>query len=368
MIGQLVKRTKSNWDDIFFRHGVFNILAHLAPALVIHNSAQFAAADLPWMPAIVLGITKIYLIIIFLTLISRFLNAAFEIYNAYDFAKDRPIKGYIQLLKILAYFIGGMLFIATLIGESPLKLFAGLGAMAAVLMFVFKDPILGFLASIQLAANKMVKPGDWISLPQFNADGTVEDISLTSVKVQNWDKTITTIPTYELVSGAMTNWIGMEESGGRRIKRSINVDMRSVTFCSDEMLERFSKFALIRDYVVKKQKEIDDFNVANGLTADDIVSSRRQTNLGVFRKYLEAYLHSNPQIHDSMTFLVRHLQPTEKGLPIEIYVFSNDQRWANYEAIQADIFDHILAVLPQFGLSVFQNPTGEDVRMLVQNG
>lgn len=243
-----------------------------------------------------------------------------------------------------------------------MKLVTGLGAIAAILLLVFKDTILGLVASIQLSANNMLKPGDWIEMKKYNADGTVIDISLNTVKVQNWDKTITTIPTYALVSESFNNWRGMEESDGRRIKRSINIDMKSVRFCDNELLEKFERFMLIRDYVIGKQKEISEFNKKLSVADDDTFNARRQTNLGVFRKYLEGYLHNHPMINDDMTFLVRHLQPSEKGLPIEIYVFSKDQRWANYEAIQADIFDHILAVLPEFELRVFQNPSGSDIQ------
>ncbi|WP_228488500.1 mechanosensitive ion channel family protein [Prolixibacter sp. SD074] len=366
VFSRIVKRTRFEWDDILFKNRVFNVLAHIAPVLIIRWAANFAGNDIGWMAGALLGIAKIYLIIVLIAVFNRLLSSSLDIYQTYPFSKARPIKGYIQLMKLLLYFIGGIFLVSVLISKSPGRLFTGLGAMAAVLLFVFKDAILGFIASIQLAANKMVKPGDWISLPSYNADGTVEDISLTSVKVQNWDKTITTIPTYALVSGSMTNWIGMEESGGRRIKRSINIDMTTVRFADTELLEHLREFSLIREYVERKEKEIKEYNQAKQLDDRDYVSGRKQTNLGIFRKYLEAYLHNHPMVHDEMTFLIRHLQPTEKGIPVEIYVFSKDQRWANYEELQADIFDHILAVLPEFGLRVFQNPSGEDFRNLKQ--
>jgi miniconductance mechanosensitive channel len=213
----------------------------------------------------------------------------------------------------------------------------------------------------------MVNVGDWISMPDYNADGDVIDISLNTVKVQNWDKTIATIPTYALVSDAFNNWKGMEESGGRRIKRSLNIDMKSVGFLDSEQIEKFRKYHLLKDYISAKEKEITDYNKANNLDEDTVTNGRKMTNLGTFRVYLENYLHKHPKIHQDMTFLVRHLQPSEMGIPMEIYVFSNDQAWANYEAIQADIFDHILAVLPEFGLQVFQNPTGDDFNKLVRN-
>jgi miniconductance mechanosensitive channel len=236
--------------------------------------------------------------------------------------------------------------------------------LAAVLMLVFKDSILGFIAGIQLSANNMVRIGDWISMPGNNADGTIIEITLNTVKVKNWDQTISTIPIYSLVSDSFINWRGMEESGGRRIKRSISIDMKSVKFCTEKMLDKLKKIQLIIDYINDKQKEIKEFNKKHNVDESVSVNGRRLTNVGVFRKYVEEYLKQHPKIHNDMTFLVRQLQPTEKGLPVEIYVFSNDQKWANYEAIQSDIFDHILAIIPEFELKIFQNPTGDDFKKL----
>jgi miniconductance mechanosensitive channel len=296
--------------------------------------------------------------------IDAVLNALHEIYRSLPISQGRNIKGYIQVVKIVFYFIAIILIISIFSGEAPKVLLGGLGAMAAVLILVFKDTILGFVASIQLSANKMVNVGDWISMPKYNADGDVIDIGLNTVKVQNWDKTIATIPTYALVSDSFNNWRGMEESGGRRIKRSLNIDMNSVGFLSKNQIDKFRKFNLLKDYVVQKEKEITEFNKSLNLEADEVTNGRKMTNLGTFRKYLEEYLMAHPKIHTDMTFLVRYLQPTEKGMPVEIYVFSNDQAWANYEAIQSDIFDHILAILPEFELRVFQNPTGSDFQKL----
>ncbi len=243
----------------------------------------------------------------------------------------------------------------------------GLGAMAAVLMLVFKDTILGFVASIQLSANQMVNVGDWISMPKYNADGDVIDISLNTVKVQNWDKTIATIPTYALVSESFNNWRGMEESGGRRIKRSINIDMSSVTFLNASQIEKFRKYYLLKDYITQKEKEIAAYNNSLEMEEGEVTNGQKMTNLGTFRKYLEEYLQNLPEINKEMTFLVRQLQTSDKGLPLEIYVFSKEQAWAKYEGIQADIFDHVLAILPEFDLRVFQNPTGSDFQKTHQN-
>ncbi|MFA9407924.1 MAG: mechanosensitive ion channel family protein, partial [Candidatus Dadabacteria bacterium] len=250
------------------------------------------------------------------------------------------------------------------IGQSPAFFLGGLGAMAAVLMLIFKDPILGLAAGIQLSANKMVRVGDWIEMPKYGADGDVIDISLTTVKVQNWDKTIITIPTFALVSEGVKNWRGMSESGGRRIKRPIFIDMTSVKFCTLEMIEKFSKIQYLSNYVLDKKKELSDFNEQRNIDNTVLVNGRRMTNLGTFRAYLVSYLRDHPKINKNLTFLVRQLDPGPTGLPIEIYVFSSDQVWANYESIQADIFDHVLAVIPEFDLRVYQNPTGSDFQNL----
>jgi len=362
-IARLAKRSKNDWDDVFVKQKVFNRLAHLAPALIIYYALQyiFDATDLVKFLG---NLTQTYMILMVLLVIDSVLNALHEIYMKLPISKGRNIKGFIQVVKIIFYFIAVILIISAFSDEPPKSLMAGLGAMAAVLMLVFKDTILGFVASIQLSANQMVNVGDWISMPKYNADGDVIDISLNTVKVQNWDKTIATIPTYALVSESFNNWKGMEESGGRRIKRSINIDMNSVTFLSPEQIEKLGNFHLLKDYINTRQKEITEYNKSLKLEEGTVTNGRKMTNLGVFRKYMEEYLYHHPLISNEMTFLVRHLQPTDKGLPVEIYVFSKDQAWANYEAIQADIFDHTLAILPEFDLNVFQNPTGSDFQKL----
>ncbi|MCG6187162.1 mechanosensitive ion channel family protein [Maribellus maritimus] len=377
----MAKRTKTTWDDILVKNKVFKGLAHLAPAFIFYFTSNFAHPVLHQelseldssvvdilsqdyylsLAGILLKLTQVYFTLIIVFVSNSFLNAVLEIYNTTDYSHHRPIKGYIQLVKIFVFFMSGILIIAVLLEKDVTGLLAGLGAMAAVLLLVFKDTILGFVASIQLSANDMVKIGDWIEMKSRGADGTVIDITLNTVKVQNWDKTISTIPTYSLVAESFNNWKGMEESGGRRIKRSVNIDMASIRFCDTDMLNRFEKFEIIRDYVKQKEREITDYNTSKHISEEDVISRRRQTNVGIFRKYLEVYLHNHPMIRQDLTFLVRQLHPTSKGLPIEIYVFSKDIVWANYEAIQADIFDHILAVVPEFELKVFQEPTGADI-------
>jgi len=362
-IARLAKRSKNDWDDVFVKQKVFNRLAHLAPALIVYYALQYIF-EAEGLVTFLGNLTQTYMILVVLMVIDSVLNALHEIYMKLPISQERNIKGYVQVVKIIFYFIAILLIISILANKTPTALMAGVGAMAAVLMLVFKDTILGFVASIQLSANQMVNVGDWISMPKYNADGDVIDISLNTVKVQNWDKTIATIPTYALVSESFNNWKGMEESGGRRIKRSINIDMNSVTFLDDAQIEKLRNFHLLKDYINTRQKEITEYNKLLKLEEGTVTNGRKMTNLGVFRKYMEEYLHHHPLISNEMTFLVRHLQPTEKGLPVEIYVFSKDQAWANYEAIQADIFDHTLAILPEFDLNVFQNPTGSDFQKL----
>jgi miniconductance mechanosensitive channel len=364
VIHRLVEKTKTDWDDYLLKHKVFQSLSHLASAMVFYYSCNFS--EIPDVTSLLTTFTNIYFVFIFVRVISGILKALSDIYQTTPYAASRSIKGYIQLAMILVYFIAAIFVIAFVFKKSPLGLLAGLGAFAAVLLLVFKDPILGLVASIQLSANNMLKPGDLIEVPRHNANGTVIDISLTTVKVQNGDLTISTIPTYSLVSDSFLNWSGLEASNGRRIKRSINIDMKSVSFCDEKMLEKFSHFVLIENYVKEKQKEINEHNQNLGVTNDIVPNGRRQTNLGIFRKYLEEYLKQHPFINNDMTFMVRYLQPTETGLPVEIYVFSKEKQLSVYEVIQADIFDHILAVIPEFGLKVFQAPSGSDIQDLTE--
>lgn len=362
-IHQVAKKSKNKWDDIFVERRVFDRLAHLAPAIIVFYALQYIF-EAPKLVEFLENLTQSYMTLVVVLVIDAVLDALHEIYRKLPISQGRNIKGYVQVVKIIFYFIAIILIISIFSGAAPKVLLGGLGAMAAVLMLVFKDTILGFVASIQLSSNKMVNVGDWISMPKYNADGDVLDISLNTVKVQNWDKTIATIPTYALVSESFNNWKGMEESGGRRIKRSINIDMKSVGFLDKAQIEKFRKYYVLNDYITQKEKEISDYNKSLNLDEETVTNGRKLTNLGTFRIYLENFLHNHPKIHQDMTFLVRQLQPSEKGLPLEIYVFSNDQAWANYEAIQSDIFDHILAIIPEFGLRVFQNPTGDDFQKL----
>lgn len=358
ILGRIVLRTTGIWDVTLFEHKVFHVLTHFIPAIIIYSSSGFSGEDLVWLPTLIKGVAQIYLSVAIVTALVRFFSAGQEIYNTYPNAKDHPIKGYIQLMKILVYFSWAIFVVAVLVDKNPASLFAGLGALAAVLMFVFKDPILGFVASIQLAANSMVKPGDWITVPKFDVDGTVFDISLTTVKIQNWDKTITTIPTYALVSESVTNWIGMIESGGRRIQRSVNIDITSIHFCNQDLIDRLNKLPGFKEFVSLEIFTEDDFLPDIMVKPIKLTGFDFPTNLALFKKYLEGYCRSHPGIHEHMTQIVRFLQSTEKGLPIEVNVFCKAQQSEFYEALQAEIFNHIFAVIPEFGLRVFQNPSG----------
>ncbi|MBU0488091.1 MAG: mechanosensitive ion channel [Bacteroidetes bacterium] len=360
ILHRIAKKTKSNWDDILFERKVFHKLSHLAPAIVLYALGPIVLDIYPVWALVLVQASKIYMIVIFVITLVAFFNALNVIYNQYEIAKNKPIKGFVQIANILIYFIGGILVISILLGQSPAYLLGGLGALTAVLLLVFKDTILGFVGSIQLSANDMLRPGDWVEIPQYGADGIVMEITLTVVKVQNWDKTISNVPTYSLITNAFKNWRGMEESGGRRIMRTIFLNVNSVKFCDEAMIEKFSKIALIRDYVLGKQKELYQLNEQDPADTSISANGRNQTNIGVFRKYIYNYLHENPLINKDMTFLVRLLESGATGVGIQVYVFSKIQAWVEYEEVQGDIFDHLLAIVPEFGLQIYQNPTGAD--------
>ncbi len=290
--------------------------------------------------------------------ISSALSLLNDVYERRDDAAERPIKGYVQVGKILIYCAAAVLVIATLMDRSPLLLLSGLGALAAVLMLIFQDTILSLVASVQITSNDMLRVGDWIEMPSQNADGDVIDIALHTVKVRNWDKTITTIPTSRLIKDSFKNWRGMFETGARRIKRALLIDQTSVGFLEQEQIERLKRFALIAGYLDEKETEISDWNQQRG--AKDMLNTRRLTNLGTFRRYVEAYLKAHPFIAHDQTTMARQLSPTPTGLPLEIWCFTSTTAWTAYESIQADIFDHLIAIMPEFGLRLFQEPAGHD--------
>lgn len=363
---RFAKRTRNQWDDLIVERKIINKLMHLIPAILVYIMLPLALPreEMPTLLGILQMICSIYIVAVILRFINAALNLLLEIYNRKEAFKNKPLKGFVQIIQVLVFFVGFIIIISILIGKSPATLFAGLGASAAILMLVFKDTILGFVAGIQLSANDMLRPGDWITMTKYGADGTVIEVTLNSIKVRNFDNTITMIPPYALVSDSFQNWRGMQESGGRRVKRSINIDMNSVRFCTPEMLAKFRKISLLTEYIDTKQKELERYNEEHNIDDSIKVNGRRQTNLGVFRAYLVNYLKSNPDVNKDLTCMVRQLQPTEKGIPMELYFFAATTVWIPYESIQSDVFDHILAVLPEFGLQVFQEVSGSDLHHL----
>lgn len=350
---KLIMRTKNTFDDELHRHGFFRRTSHLAPALIIYVLSPLFIGNILLL-SLLQKTAVIYALVAIIRTVSALLNTIEDSYNASNLAKKAPITGFIQVAKLFMVIIGILLVISNLLDKSPLILLSGLGAVTAILLLLFKDTILGFVAGIQIAANRMVNTGDWISMPQYGADGDVLQVGLTTVKVQNWDKTITTIPTYALIAEPVKNWRGMSESGGRRIKRSIYIDIQSIRFCDEEMLSEFSTIRYIKGYIQKKKEELQTFHSEQKIDIHDLVNSRRLTNIGTLRAYMQAYLANHSKINQDMTLMVRQLAPTELGLPLEIYCFSADKNWVNYEGIQADIFDHLFAILPAFRLRAYQ--------------
>ncbi|MDH5671010.1 MAG: mechanosensitive ion channel family protein [Myxococcales bacterium] len=363
-----IARTPTDWDDYFLEHQVFDRLSHLAPAMVLHMSAPLLFPASEQAQAMVQRAAVAYMFAMAVMVVDGFLNALTAIYNTFEVSRQRPIKSYVQVVKLVVYLISAILVISALTGRSPWGLLSGLGALTAILMLVFKDSILGLVASIQVTAHDMVRPGDWIEMPKYGADGDVIEVTLNTVKIRNFDKTVSTIPTYALVSETFKNWRGMSESGGRRIKRALWLDQTSVKFCSEAMLDRYASIELLQDYVAGRRAELAEHNAKLGANAEEPVNGRRLTNLGTFRNYVVAYLKQHPKIHQQMTLLVRQLPPGPTGIGIELYCFSNDQNWGRYEDIQADIFDHLLAALPSFELRVFQNPSGAELAALAGAG
>ena len=338
-------------------------LALLVPTLVV-----FYLADLiPGPSELIRQILSAMMVLFSLLVFSAALNLVNVLYSALPIAKDIPIKSYIEITKLILYILGGLVIISILINKSPLVLLSGVGAVTAILLLVFRETILSFVASIQINTGDLVNVGDWLSVPAFGADGDVLDLALHQVQIQNWDKTITTIPTYKLLDSSFKNWRGMTQSGGRRIKRSLHIDMSSIRFCDADLMNHLSQFRLLREYLEKKEVELQKYHQEHHLDQEAVVNSRRLTNVGTFRYYVEAYLRQHPRIRQDMTLMVRQLKPEDRGLPLEIYCFSNTTDWIEYEQIQADILDHLLAIISEFELTVFQIPAGRDFRQLIHN-
>ncbi len=392
LIERAVRRTRITWDEALLDAGFFRRLVPLAPALVLYFGGRLVAHlsgltefisdsdDSTLDPARISLVTSIagplYRLIANVALatmavvgaraLSALLDTVNTLYTRRPISRNRPIKGYIQIIKIVLFIVTGIIALSLVMDTSPVIFLSGLGAMTAVLMLIFRDTILGLVAAIQLSSNDMVRVGDWIEMPACGADGDVMDIALHTVKVQNFDKTITTIPTHMLISSSFRNWRGMQECGGRRIMRSIHIDVHSVRFLNDDEVERFAHFELLKDYIAGKRVALDAYNAAHPARDDTIPNIRRLTNIGTFRAWIQTYLQQKEEISDTLLMLIRQLEPTEHGLPLQIYAFTTTTDWATYEAIQADVFDHIIAMAETFDLRLFQDPSGADFRRLLK--
>ncbi len=360
----VARKSSVTWDDVLIEHNVFGRLAQIVPGMIIYSGVSFV----PDLPDTIVQLTRNvaagYMVLMVTMALSALLGAVSDIYSNLPMAKTRPLKGFVQLVQIAVWVFGAVMIIAAVLDRSPLLLISGLGAMTAILLLIFKDTILSLVASVQLTAQDMVRVGDWIEMPQFGADGDVVDVQLHTVKVQNWDKTITTIPTHRLIADSFKNWRGMSQTGARRIKRAIYLDVSSIRFQRPDEVAHFKRFALLKDYIAAKEKELGDYNASLDTAVDEAVNARRLTNIGMFRAYATNYLKNHPALHKGMTLMVRQLAPGPEGLPLEIYCFTNTTVWLEYEGIQSDVFDHLLAIVPEFGLRLYQKPAGSDLANL----
>jgi miniconductance mechanosensitive channel len=366
IVNRWLQRRQSEWGKALATHKVFGRLSQLVPvALLAIAMPAFVQYGVDWW---LRPLLEVYITFVILLMAFGLLEVA-EVVAIERGMKDRiPITGISQAVKVILTFFAVMLALSVLVAESPLMLLSGLGAVAAVLMLIFKDPILGLVAGIQVTANNMVKVGDWIQMDSNGVDGTVEEITMTTIRVMGFDRTVSLVPAYDLISKPFINWEAMTDSGGRRIKRSINIDLGTIRYVSRDDLVRFRKFAVLNTYLDERIAEIDTWNTQRAVDTSETINGRQLTNVGIFRAYVEAYLRQHSKVHqEGFTFLVRHLQPTQDGLPIQIYCFANDNRWPQYEAIQADIFDHMLAAVPEFDLAVFQSPSGRNLQQLIDN-
>ncbi len=366
-VERFAERSKTDFDNILVERKVFLTLSQIVPALLIKLLQPYVFHNFEWISPYLSKATNIYIEIIVAVTIVNFVKASAQVLENSPQFKDKPVQSFRQLAAIIVYVVLGILVLAEVSNVNPMAIVTGLGAVMVVIVLVFKDTLLGFVASMQIASNNMLRTGDWVSFEKFGADGNVLELNLTTVKIQNWDKTISTVPTYAFISEAFKNWRGMEESGGRRIKRSIRIDMTSVKFMDEALVAKTSKFHQIADYVKQKNDELTSYNEKHGVDDSILTNGRRMTNLGTFRAYVETYLQNKPEVNHDMTFLVRQLAPGDNGVPIEIYLFVSEQSWNPYERIQGDIFDHIIAVVPEFELRIFQNPTGADFREIRGN-
>ncbi len=364
VVGSIIRKSDNKYDDYLLNYHFGKRMAFLIPIYMIRAWIDDTAPDFVTFDKFILILTKVFEIITYIGIIMSLVDSFQAMYNTRDVSKTRPIKGVTQVIKIILVIACILLVIAAFTQRDIKTILLGLGTLSAILMLVFKDSILGFVGGIQLTINDMVRIDDWIV--KGDTDGTVIDIGLTTVKVQNWDNTISTIPTYSLVTDPFTNWRGMSDSGGRRIARSIIIDADTVKFCTPEMLERFRKYQLVEKYITDTENEIAKFNKENDIDTSSLVNGRRQTNIGIFRAYLVEYLMNNPNVNKDMTVLVRQQSPTETGIPIQIYCFSKNKNWLPYESIQSDIFDHVFAVIPEFDLRVYQKPSSYSIEYAIK--
>jgi len=362
-VNKIVKKTKTEVDDILINEVVLKRIAYIAPIIVIFQFIYL----IPSLETFLRRFTESALVVLLMMFISSILNAANELYEKSKKYERRPIKGYLQIAKIIIFILGGISIIGLLTGQEPWAVLTGVGAFTAILILIFKDTILSFVASIHISAYDLIRVGDWIEVPKYGADGDVLDVALHTIKVQNFDKTIVVFPTHKLLEDSFKNWRGMQLAGGRRIKRSIYIDLSSVKFLDERLLTKFRKIQLLKSYIEKKESEIAEYNKKKNIDTSEIINGRRLTNIGTFREYLKAYLKNREDVSNDFTFLVRQLTPGPSGIPIEIYVFANTTDWIKYEQTQADIFDHIFAAVSEFELNIFQNPTGKDFRGFVES-
>lgn len=358
----LVRRTPTSYDDLLLNQKLMSRASLIIPLLVLRQFTYLLPAAELYIGRLLEALVVIVILLTLGTLISTF-N---DLYELTEKGKERPVKGYLQIIKIIVYIVGGIIIIGIFTGQEPWTLITGIGALTAIIILIFRDTILSFVASIQINSYDLVRINDWIEMPKYGADGDVIDISLNVIKVQNFDKTIVVIPTYKLIEESFKNWRGMKQTGGRRIKRAVYIDITSIKFLDDDMLDHFEKFRVLTDYIKRKREELKKYNSGMKIKEDEIINKRRLTNIGTFREYLKVYLRQREDVNENLTFLIRQLDPGSQGLPIEIYVFANTTDWSEYEDVQSNIFDHILAILPQFGLRVFQSPTSSDIQALVE--
>ncbi|MGX1024595.1 mechanosensitive ion channel family protein [Psychroflexus sp. MBR-150] len=364
LVNRFAKKSKTHFDDLLVQNKTFVNLSNLLVFYIISAFTDELYIDFPVFENVVSKIVQIFLVVFTIWTIRSFLKTIKDYLKTLDNFKDKPIESYIQVFMILLWIIGIIIIFSIVTGKPLMKFLIGLGTVSAVILLVFKDTILGFVASIQVAANDTVRIGDWITMEKYGADGDVFEINLASVKVRNFDKTITTIPTYYLISDSFKNWRGMSESGGRRIKRAIIIKANSIKFVDEDLFQKLKGIQLISDYIEHRQADIDDYNKSNNIDKSLTINGRNQTNFGVFRKYIDEYLHQNSAVSDDMTIMTRQLAPTAQGVPLEIYCFSVDKIWKNYEYIIADIFDHLLASIPYFELEAFELPSGKDLDLI----